>query len=116
VGPDDFGIPYIDCLYDPERMAAQTSYDCAMYARLHGKEADFAACGLWLSVGLRDKHYFHLCCDRASPLFGTLADKTDSHPWIWPPHSTPSSEIETRCFLDFLRRAIAEEEHDEPGN
>ena len=101
--PDEFGMTYFDSLPGPVVMADHTLSFCEMYAEEHGRGEQLAACGLWLFVGYRDKHDFHLCCDRASPLFGTLADMHDSHPWIEPPHGPAPSEIETRSFLDFLR-------------
>ncbi len=101
--PDEYGMTYFDALYDAKEMAGQTVSFCNMYAEEHGGGGHLAACGLWLFVGYRDKHDLHLCCDRASPLFGVVVDEHDSHPWIGPPHGPVSSDLETRSFLDYLR-------------
>ncbi|MBY0461359.1 MAG: TIGR02996 domain-containing protein [Gemmataceae bacterium] len=108
--PDEFGMSYFDLLHNTSALAARTAGHCATYVHTHGPQADFAACGLWLFVGNRDRHDFHLCCDRASPLFGTLVDMNDSHPWISPPHGPTPSSVVARCFLDFLRLQAAKAE------
>lgn len=111
--PDEFGMTYFDWLSGPGETARETVSSNDGWAGMHGPDANYAACGLWLFVGNRDRHDYHLCCDRASPLFGTLADLHDSHPWIEPPHGP--SRVETRCFLDFLRYHVARAESDGSG-
>lgn len=112
--PDEFGMTYFDWLSGPAETARETVGSNDGWAEMHGPNADLAACGLWLFVGNRDRHDFHLCCDRASPLFGTLVDMHDTHPWIGPPHG-PSSDVEARSFLDFLREQVARAESDWAG-
>jgi uncharacterized protein (TIGR02996 family) len=108
--PDEHGMSYFDSLYDAETMASQTVYFCDMYAEEHGRGEHLAACGLWLFVGWRDKHDLHLCCDRASPLFGVVVDEHDCHPWLAPPDGPVSWDVETRSFLDYLRWQVSKAE------
>jgi uncharacterized protein (TIGR02996 family) len=108
--PDLHGRYNFDFLTDPAAMAAETISYCDMYAEDHGGGEHLAACGLWLLVGRRDKHDLHVCCDRASPLFGVVVDQHDSHPWIDPPDGPTTWEVLTRSFLDFLRWQVAKAE------
>jgi uncharacterized protein (TIGR02996 family) len=105
--PDEY--PF-DALFGPDHMADRTVSDCDMYARMHGPGEHLAKCGLWLFAGFQDKHDFHVCCDRASPLFGTVVDLHDGHPWIGPPGGPEPWEVQTRSFLDFLRLQAADAE------
>jgi uncharacterized protein (TIGR02996 family) len=108
----DFDV-YFDEFFSPNAVAERTDSHCRVHAEFVRTGGDFAACGLWLFIGFRDKHHFHLCCDRESPLFGTLVDMHDSHPWICPPHGPVPWEVEFRCFIDFLRWQTAKAERDE---
>ncbi len=110
--PEEYGMAFFDALFGPERMAEQTASFCDMYAKLHGPGEQLAACGLWLFAGYSDKHDLHVCCDRASPLYGVVADQHDSHPWIRPPHGPVPWEVVARCFLDYLRLQVAVAKHD----
>jgi uncharacterized protein (TIGR02996 family) len=112
--PEEHGMTYFDALYSCERMSHHTIGWCDMYAD-HATEDVLRTCGMWLFIGNRDKHHYHVCCDLRSPLFGMVADMHDSHPWIGvmhpgPVHGPGESEIHTRCFVDFLRLQVAEAE------
>ncbi len=106
IAPDGHPLlPEVDCLFDAAGMARLTIEECDMYAKdFHDVKELLAQCGLWLSIGGWNKHYFYLCCDLALPAFGMVVDMHDSHPWISPQHGGPSPwEVVTRSFLDFLR-------------
>jgi uncharacterized protein (TIGR02996 family) len=90
-----------DALFDPTEMARRTIGCCRWEAKLHDPVE------LWLFIGHREKHHFHLCCDWGSPYFGVMVDMEDSDPWMRP---VLPYEVITRSFLDYLRRQVADAE------
>jgi uncharacterized protein (TIGR02996 family) len=109
---DEYGMSYFDLLWASDDVAKHTISFCQMYAKDQQEGSHlFQACGLWLFVGNRDKHDFHLCCDSSHPLFGTLVDQHDDHPWLYLSGAS-SWEVQTRSFLDFLRWQVKETEQE----
>lgn len=100
------GMTFFDVLFDASRMAKQVNADCMMYAEDTREAPMLAACGLWLHVGFRDKHDFHVCCDLELPCFGLWVDQHDSHPWIYPPHRPGPWDMMSLGVLDFFAEQI----------
>lgn len=55
---------------------------------------------MWLEIGgWSDKHYYFVCCDLDSPLFGVVAEAHDYHPWM---AGSDGMDYRGRNFLHFL--------------
>jgi uncharacterized protein (TIGR02996 family) len=55
---------------------------------------------IWLEFGgWSDKHWYFVCCDLGSPLFGIVAEGEDYHPWM---SGSESLDFRGRNFLHFL--------------
>jgi|GEM_PF-2514677 len=55
---------------------------------------------IWLEFGgWSDKHWYFICCDLESPLFGVVAEGEDYHPWM---AGIEPLDFRSRNFLDFL--------------
>jgi uncharacterized protein (TIGR02996 family) len=55
---------------------------------------------MWLEFGgWSDKHYYFVCCDLGSPLFGVVAEAHDYHPWM---AGSDGMDYRGRNFLHFL--------------
>jgi uncharacterized protein (TIGR02996 family) len=55
---------------------------------------------IWLEVGgWSDKHWYFVCCDLGSPLFGVVAEGEDYHPWM---AGSEPLDYRGRNFLHFL--------------
>ncbi len=55
---------------------------------------------MWLEFGgWSDKHWYFVCCDLGSPLFGVIAEGEDYHPWM---AGIEPLDYRGRNFLHFL--------------
>lgn len=55
---------------------------------------------IWLEFGgWSDKHWYFICCDLESPLFGVTTEGEDYHPWM---AGIEPLDFRGRNFLDFL--------------
>lgn len=56
--------------------------------------------GIWLEFGgWSDKHWYSVCCDLDSSLFGVIAEAHDYHPWM---AGSEGMDYRGRNFLHFL--------------
>jgi uncharacterized protein (TIGR02996 family) len=63
-------------IYQPGRPSADDLTDEELAERPHNPE-------MWLEFGgWSDKHWYFICCDLGSPLFGVVAEGHDYHPWM----------------------------------
>jgi hypothetical protein len=55
---------------------------------------------IWIEFGgWSDKHWYFVCCDLDSPLFGVVAEGEDYHPWMG---GSDGMDYRGRNFLHFL--------------
>ena len=86
-------------LYGVQAVLAETAYECRSYAENRPPGA-----GMWIIFGQwSDRHDLMLCCDRQLPLFGSVIDFHDDHPWFVGNLYRAPVAFPEPDFADFLR-------------